>query len=142
MHFPLSGDWREETTDDHAWVRANSVRGLSGKKAKGGGAKGGVAKEKAKGSAKGGGWGGMGTPCTGTPGKQSVPRAGTLVEVEVEADGVIEWRKAHVLYSWANRGEFLACVCFPDGTPDEAFIEKYERAAEGKEWRWLNSKRG
>ena len=62
------------------------------------------------------------------------PAVDALVEVEVEEEGEISWRLARVRQRYKN-GDFTAVVLFPDGSPDEDFVEKFPLSAEGVDWR-------
>jgi len=67
--------------------------------------------------------------------RRLMPRKGDTLEVEVEDDGEVEWRRALVTKRAAATGEFSVIVCFPDGTPDPDFHETFRLEAEGREWR-------
>ena len=66
--------------------------------------------------------------------KRIGPAVNALVEVEVEEEGEISWRLARVRQRFKN-GDFTAVVLFPDGSPDEDFVEKFPLSAEGIDWR-------
>ena len=56
------------------------------------------------------------------------------VEVEVDEEGEVSWRSASVRKR--SVGDFTAVVLYPDGMPDEDFVEKYSVSDEGVEWRY------
>ena len=61
-------------------------------------------------------------------------RKGDCIEVEVEEEGNIEWRLAHVQKRHSG-DDFTAVVCFADGSVDTEFVERYALVSEGVEWR-------
>ena len=67
--------------------------------------------------------------------RRVAPAVGTLVEVEVDEDGDVSWRSALVRQRFKD-GDFTAVVLYPDGKPDEDFVEKYSLQDEGVEWRY------
>jgi len=67
--------------------------------------------------------------------RREMPRKLEAIEVEVEDEGQTEWRRALVQKRNVPLGEFTAVVCFPDGTPDEEFLETFRLSSEGCEWR-------
>ena len=93
--------------------------------------------------------------------RRVMPEVGDAVEVEVEDDGEMEWRRAEVVEhklvsnatttgaggdvddagaasaGAASESEFVVVVCFPDGTPDVDFVETFRLDSEGGEWRRL-----
>ena len=54
--------------------------------------------------------------------------------MEVDEEGEVSWRSASVRKRSA--GDFTAVVLYPDGMPDEDFVEKYSVSDEGVEWRY------
>ena len=66
--------------------------------------------------------------------RRVAPAIGTLVEVEVDEEGEVSWRSASVRKR--SVGDFTAVVLYPDGMPDEDFVEKYSVSDEGVEWRY------
>lgn len=64
-----------------------------------------------------------------------MPKRAEVIEVEVEIDGTVEWRRAAVTKRLFATGEFKAAICFPDGRPDSQFIEEFRLEAEDVEWR-------
>ena len=73
------------------------------------------------------------------PWRRLMPRRRERIDVEVEEDGKLEWRQAIVTKrlppTTFRRASFTCVVCFPDGTPDQDFIETYRLTSIGKEWR-------
>jgi len=67
--------------------------------------------------------------------RRVAPAVGTLVEVEVDEEGEVSWRSASVRKR--SVGDFTAVVLYPDGMPDEDFVEKYSVSDEGVEWRYV-----
>jgi len=72
--------------------------------------------------------------------RRVAPAVGTLVEVEVDEEGEVSWRCASVRKR--SVGDFTAVVLYPDGMPDEDFVEKYSVSDEGVEWRYVNKPLG
>ena len=72
--------------------------------------------------------------------RRVAPAVGTLVEVEVDEEGEVSWRSASVRKR--SVGDFTAVVLYPDGMPDEDFVEKYSVSDEGVEWRYVNKPLG
>ena len=73
-------------------------------------------------------------------------REGEKVEVEVEEGGKVEWRRALVnrmlrasILECDRDGRagcrFIATVLLPNGIPDDDFVEVYDGAQQGTEWR-------
>jgi len=67
--------------------------------------------------------------------RRLMPKRAEVIEVEVEIDGTVEWRRAAVTKRLFATGEFKAAICFPDGRPDSQFIEEFRLEAEDVEWR-------
>ena len=74
--------------------------------------------------------------------RRVAPAVGTLVEVEVDEEGEVSWRSASVRQRSVRDGSFTAVVLYPDGMPDEDFVEKYSVSDEGVEWRYVNKPLG
>ena len=64
-----------------------------------------------------------------------VPEVGDVVEVEVECEGQLGWRRAQVRQT-PGAARFVVCVAFASGEWDELFVEEYATDEEGTEWRW------
>ena len=71
--------------------------------------------------------------------RRLMPRRRERIDVEVKEDGKLEWRQAIVTKrlppTTFRSASFTCVVCYPDGTPDEDFIETYRLTSIGKEWR-------
>ena len=52
----------------------------------------------------------------------------------MDEEGEVSWRSASVRKR--SVGDFTAVVLYPDGMPDEDFVEKYSVSDEGVEWRY------